>query len=385
MAEPNCMIGFAGPRVKLAETVLNTGRTFRQFKRRLIQDAEVTGNCYLHIEKNDAGAVLRLTFVDARTMTVVTDSYGDVVRWIQRYKGKTVEFDPDEILHFKITDDPNSPVFGLSPLETMFWDVKTDLAAQISNFAFFENDAVPAAQYILDEDLSDEEVNKAIEKLEEQFRGAEKRHQGAVMKGVREVKVLAFSQKDMEFNVLRRFTTEKVCAGFGVPKSILNYTDEVNYANGQEQTKKFWEGTIEPLQEAVQEFFNTKLLPAIGVNDIKLKFETRKFDDQTQMENGQRSDLVLGIRTINEIREARDLEPFDSAENGEWVDKPLIYGRGVTPVEDIGVDTGGGTLPTAADVTQLSVVLRQIDEASQRYADQQGNRGQGQPRKAPKG
>lgn len=357
--------------VELAEKMLASGKTWRQMKRRIIMDAEVTGNCYLHVEKSAGnGQPLKLTPVDPRTMSVVTDRYGDIVRWVQRYKGATVEFAPDEILHFKVTDDPNSPVFGLSPLETIFWEVKTDLAAVISNFAFFENDAVPAAQYILDEDISDEEAEEAIEKLKEQIRGAENRHQGAAMKGIKEVKILSVSQKDMEFHVLRRFTTEKICAGYGVPKSVLNYTDDVNYANGAEQTKKFWEGTIEPLQEALAEFINKQLLPALGVNDIVLKFETRKFDDAAFEAMSSRADLQLGVMTINEIREQRGLQPFSEADVGEWADKPIIYGRLVTPLEDVGVHTGDGYLPTVADEEGLEKALGMINEASQRYANQ---------------
>lgn len=367
--------------VKRAEAILNVrGRTFRQFKRRMIQDAEITGNAFMHVEKAALdGKPLTLSFVDPRTMHVVTDSYGTIVRWIQRYKGSTVEFQPDEILHFKLTDDPNSPVFGLSALETMFWDVKTDLAAQISNFAFFENDAIPAAQYILEEDLDDEEVDKAISKLQEQLRGAANRHQGAVMKGIKEVKMLGISQKDMEFHVLRRFTTEKVCAAYGVPKSILNYTDEVNYANGQEQTKKFWEGTIEPLQEAVQEFLNTQVLPAFGITDIKLCFETRKFDDREMREQSVRSNVQLGIMTINEAREEMDMEPLDETDNGELVNKPIIYVGNPRTLDDVGMGYGDGGLPTAADSAGLNKALGMIDQAAQRYADQN------QPRKAPKG
>ena len=43
---------------------------------------------------------------------------------------------------------------------------------------------------------------------------------------------------DMQYEVLRRFTTERVCAGYRVPKIISGYTDGVNYTNTETQYKK---------------------------------------------------------------------------------------------------------------------------------------------------
>lgn len=345
--------------VKVAEFVLNAKKTFRSLKRNIMRDAYVAGSSFIHLEMNAGGKPLGLQEIDPRTLKVVTDKYGTIIKWIQQVKADTVMFEPNEILPFSMFSDPDNPVFGISPVETAVWEIRSDQAAVINNYAFFQNSAVPAAQYILEEGLSDAEVKKTIELINDQLKGSENRHKSAALKGVKEIKVLGISPKDMEHEVLRRLTTEKVCAMTGVPKSILGYTDDVNLANGQEQTQKFWEGTINPVQEALAEWVNTKLLPVLGISDIKLEFETRSFDDREWNEASTRADVQNGILTINEARKFRGLPEFDEAIAGEFVNKPMVYGVTVTPIEDVGVDLSGSD-PMNGD--QIDAAVKMIDQ-----------------------
>lgn len=354
--------------VQVIESLINsrTGRfTFRKFKDEIIRHGGISGNAYVFIEKSVTGKILDLDIIDPRSMYVVTDKYGVVLYWIQKVKNDTQRFEPDEIAHFVFTKDPDSPVFGLSPIEPIVWDVRTDMAAMVSNYVFFENDAIPAAHYILNDDIGEKEQARAIQELERQIKGAEKRHKSIAVSGIKEIKTLAISNKDMEFHVLRRFTTEKVCSAYGVPKSILNYTDGVNYSNGKEQTEKFWEGTIEPLEKQFAEFINKTLLPLLGIDDIQLVFNPRSFDNREWNEASSREDVKQGILTINEARELRGKEPYDPKLVGEFVDKPVIWaGAGVRPLEDIGVDLADVD-PSSIDGAQKSIEL--IDNMINRH------------------
>jgi len=353
--------------VENAMQILNQNRTFRRWKADLIQDVMVSGNAYVHIEQGaGTGKPIALNFIDPRTMSAITDKHGSVLKWIQKVKSSTVEFKPDEIAQFIVQRDPNSPVFGLSPLEPIFWEVRTDQSAMISNYIFFENDAVPAAQYIMDDELTDEEQKRAVEALRKQIKGADKRHKSIAVKGVKDIKQLSVNAKDMEFHVMRMFTTEKICAAYGVPKSILNYTDSVNKATAEEQTKKFYQGTIRPLEELLAEFVNVQLLPKMGVTGIKLVFNPKTFENQQWNEASTRADQAQGIITINEARKLRGLEPYDANKEGEFVDKPvLLNGMGAVPLDDLGVDLGDVEPIDTED--QAEKEIAKIQEASQRY------------------
>jgi len=361
--------------VKNAEAILTYYSTLRSWYKELVNDASISGNAYYYIEKSKGnGQPLSICRLDPRMMIAVTDKYGTLIRWLQRAGAETVEFKPEEVVHFTTTKDPNSPVFGISPMEPILWDVRTDLAAMISNYSLFENDAVPASMYIFEEEMPDEEVERAVAKMKDELRGAENRHKSMAMKGLKEIKTISITNKDMEFTTLRRITTEKVCSAYGVPKSILGYTEDVNLANGQEQTQKFWEGTVQPLEEAIAEFINRKLLPLLGIEDIKFCFEARDFDNREWNEASTRADLQLGVRTINEVREERGLEPLDSGKYGDLVDAPIVYGGlGARPLEDIGVDMADG-YPPIADEDAAEKMLRRIDPVARAYEQRKAER-----------
>lgn len=323
--------------VKLAEQILNYSCSFRNFKNDIIKDHEVTGNGYALILKSVTGMPIGLQKIDPRTLTVVTDQYGNVKKWIQRVQGNTQEFNPKEIAHLKMLQDPDNPVFGLSQVETILWEVKQDIAAMITNYSFFENDATPAAQYILEDGLSDIEADKAIKMLKDQLQGSENKHKSIAIKGIKEIKQISISQRDMEFTGMRKLTTEKICSATGVPKAMLGYTDAVNYANGENQSKSFWENTIAPKEDAFEEWINS-ILKQCGIDKIKFLANPRDFENKEWNEASSRLDQQQGILTINDLREMRGKEPFDPKVYGEYVDKPIIFNGTATPLEDLGID-----------------------------------------------
>lgn len=347
--------------VKAAEAILTKNQTFRQWIKELVTDVSVAGNAYYYIEKSKGnGKPISLSRIDPRMVTAVTDKYGVLKRWVQRGGADSQVFLPEEVVHFITLKDPNSPVFGIAPLEPILWDIRTDLAAMISNYALFANDSTPASMFIFEEQMTDEEIGRQVKKIQEQLKGAENRHKSIGMKGLKEIKTVSITNKDMEFSTLRKITTEKVCATYGVPKSILGYTEDVNLANGEEQTKKFWEGTVEPLEEAIAEFINRKLLPALGITDVRLCFEVRDFDNREWDESSTRADLQLGILTLNEVREMRGKQPYDQGKHGELVDAPIVYGGiGARPLEDIGVDMDEG-FPAVVDEESAEKAMHRL-------------------------
>lgn len=360
--------------VKKAEDAFKyNGQSFRTIKEQMIKYVKVSGNAYLFVvrgkttEPGQTGKVLGFEVIDPRTISAVTNQYGDVLRWIQTVKGTTKEYNPDEILHLKLDTDPNNPVFGISPIEPMIWEVRTDLAAMISNYALFSNDSVPGAQYVLDEGLTDDEQDKAYKFIKDQLEGPENNHRSVVLPGVREIKNLRLTQRDMEFGIMRKLTTEKVCAGLGVPKAILNYTDGVNYANGDAQERKFWEGTINPLQGQYSDFINNQVLRVMGIDDIELEFHEKSFKDQQWDEASGRADLEHGVYTINEIREMRGYQKYEASQFGEFVDQPMIWnGMGVVPVGDLGIGMNPDGTPVVMTEDQVAKELAKIAKLSTR-------------------
>lgn len=153
------------------------------------------------------------------------------------------EYKPSEIFYIRRERSTRNPANGRSKLEGVVWDSMTDLEAMKSNYFFFENDSVPRALISLDPeaDWDDEDTIAAGRQIKKDLTGSENRHKSILSTLVKDVKMLTMSNKDIEFISQRKLTTDKVCAVFGVPKTILGYTENVNYANAQEQYQKYIE------------------------------------------------------------------------------------------------------------------------------------------------
>ena len=325
---------------KELDSILNYWQPWRALKSRIVRDFGVAGNAYCAITRNEAkNAVVGLQSLDPRTMALVSDKNGNVLKYIQRVGQNVVEFQPEEIIHFKIDTDPNHELFGFSPMETVIWEARTDLSAMMANYFFFENDAQPAVQYILEPNLSDEEKESARKFIEDQFKGVKNRNRSGILDGVKEVKTFNISQKDMEFLQGRRFTTEKICAAYGVPKFMLGYTDTVNNNNGTELKAKFYESTIQPLEEMMAEVMN-EFLERIGLAErIKFEFMPQTFIEQQSLEDRGLKLYQNGAMTLRQLKNMLNMEvtPEDEA-NPNFDQYILQSGASATLLSDVGVD-----------------------------------------------
>jgi phage portal protein BeeE len=247
-------------------------------------------------------------------------------------------FDRDEIAYFQLEEDPNNTYNWLPLLEWIIWESLSDLEASKSNFYFFKNNWVPNAIFMLDdEDYSEEEIEMASSKIKGDLTWSENAHKFIISNWIKDVKTLWLSNKDLEFINLRKLTTEKVCAVFWVPKSILWYIDVVNYSNAEQLSETFIENTVNPnavfLEYVINAIYNKFISTDLFSQWYKIKLDSETLSKRESIETGQREDMKLWILTINEIRKERGLEEYKDEE----ANKPLIP-KGFSLLEDLTVD-----------------------------------------------
>lgn len=253
--------------------------------------------------------------LDPRTMTKFIDSKGNITGYRQySSKGETRNYSTDEVAYFQFETDNDNNAFGLSALEGVVWDALTDLEANKSNYYFFDNDSVPRAVFILNDamDYEDDEVLAQVDSLKSQMTGSENKHKSITSNLIKDVKPIALNNKDMEFINQRKLTTEKVCATLEIPKSLLGYVDNVNYANAENLYKSWIETVIRPDEEYYEFIMNTCL--AKFTQDAQgyiVRLEGEDTNDVFKLHEDERKDVEKGIRTINEVRIDRGLDPLE--------------------------------------------------------------------------
>jgi HK97 family phage portal protein len=317
-------------------------RSFTDLKSIVMRDLGVCANAYATYVTNQAETkVLGLQVLDPRSMAVVIDKHGTLIRYIQRIQGQeAVLFLPEEIIHWKDDSDPEQPVFGFSRMESILWEAKTDLSAMVSNYTFFDNDAKPATVFIMDGGVDETELQKIKDKMDSKYKGAENRNKTSIMAGVKEIKTLGVSQRDMEFIQQRKFSTAKICAAYGVPEFVLGHTEAVNNNNGIELKKDFIMDTIIPLEHLFAETLNSTLLVKMGLEEVaKFKFNPQVIYEASEVEKRASELYKNGMLTLRQVKNMMGIEITTDDERQENFDSYILHsGAGAVLLEDVGID-----------------------------------------------
>lgn len=304
--------------------MLFSAPTFSKFKTDFFRNYLVSWEVYIMPVKNQKWENAWFRIIDSRMVVKAINTERNVIDHFDLYLwgNQHIVLKPNEIGFFKLEDDIHNQFNWMWLLTGIVYDWLSDLEAMKNNYYFYQNSAIPSALLLLDDTLTDDEMQIAKDQFEAQFKWSENNHKTMVAWWVKDIKTLSMTPRDMEFINQRNLTTEKVSAVFGVPKTILWYTNNVNYSNWQTLRKEFIEGTIRPYEKDFEyalnkclQMFRPDLFSKYWVKADGDQFEQTQEEKQTQVE-----DIRHGIRTINEVR----VERWYQRSSDENADKLLI-------------------------------------------------------------
>lgn len=291
-------------------------------KNRIVLNLESFGNAYIRRKYNVRG-VMGYEVLDSRHVTVITDSELVPTRYNYQNpgkKGKIETYEAKDIIHVVYDNDLDNPVFGISPLETLVVDVLGDEEANMSNYYFFQNDNIPSALFVLKAGLTAEQQKSVYEQIKESLTGGHNKYKSVASSSIEDVKPIGANHTDANFLEQRKYTTDKVCAALGVPKTILGYIEDANYSNGETQYEKFIENTIRPLENKLEEIFTIMLHDFAEYKKYYFSINDEHIDDLVKRSKLATDNVKAGIWTINE---ARLYVGYEALEN-ELANEPIV-------------------------------------------------------------
>lgn len=302
------------PALDLIERV-NNFMAFYDLAELTATNLELTGNSYWWLVRNAQNAIIEIyPWLTPDRITVVPgkDRFVDRYKYAQPGSGKSIDFDPADIIHFKYMN-PSDPYYGASPVQAARMAIETDLKASKWNFRFFKNSARPDGVLQFKDGLSEVQAKRAKEAFREAH-GEGQEHQVAVLsKG--EYKPTGLAQKDMEFLEQRKFGRDEVLAMFKVPKSVLGITEDVNYASSQAARMVFLDQVIKPKMRKFTTYLNEFLLPNFPDGDMLFfDFVDPTPSDATQTIARYNSGLTYGWLTPNEVRKGEGLPDVEGGD-----------------------------------------------------------------------
>jgi len=304
----------------------------KAFFKRIIRDYFVWWNVYIYKvssldEKgNRTWEITRLQILDPRFMTPITDKSGFILGYVQNIQGNITVFLPDEVSHLQYDSDIDDETVGLPLLRSLAIDLDLDQEAKDSNLAFFKNNQTPNSIIVLKDWISLEEWKAMSLVLKDTFKWGKNHHKAAMMAWVKEIVKVQDKIDDAQFLDMRKFTLDNTCALFWVPKSVLWYTEWVNYSNSERQSAEYIENTIVPTEEIISEFL-TEIIQEIWFEDTTFIFIDDHLD-RKQIKAKTTIELIGGwVMTIDEWRENLWLEPFKTKESQSlwmWTNKKIV-------------------------------------------------------------
>lgn len=222
-------------------------------------------------------------------------------------------FEPYQILHFR-DPDPNDPYEGIGVVQSIPEWVDAENLASAYNRAFFENAARPDAVLEAEHGYTETQMNVVRRSFEDRYRGVDKAHKTLMLpKGVT-FKDIQRSQKEMDFVESQRENRDKILAAFGVPRTRIGLTDDVNRANAEATIFAFAEHTVKPKMELITTYLNEFLVPRFG-DDLFFDFDSPVPADR-EADREDRKAALAGqpYKSINEVREEEGDTPIEGGD-----------------------------------------------------------------------
>jgi HK97 family phage portal protein len=301
---------------------------------------QLTGNAYLHpIVSETIGVPIELWNMQSDMVTIVPDGKMDLVEsYVYGKQPNTVDFRKDEVLHEK-QPNPSDPFYGLG------WVVAALDAADLLNSMdeyeqnVLDNQARPDWAIMVKEHLTDGQYQRLMQQVERQLGGKNNRSRPFIFEGGTDGKPMSFSPQDLAFDSGEKRKIEVIAAIAGVPVTKLKANDP-NLANAREGNLGWLRDTIVPYLTLDESFLNRQLLPLFGMfaDTLFLAYDDPVSADRSQQATIDASDINAGIRTRNEVRAERGLEPI--SEGGD----ELFVPAGSVPI-DIAIEQARNPQP----------------------------------------
>lgn len=159
--------------------------------------------------------------------------------------------------------NPIDPYRGLSPIGSLLLDIEGERAAAAYNNNFFRNGAEPGGIIESPQTLSDPEFESLLARWRQSHQGVSNAHRVAVLEKGKWVE-RKYTNRDMQFVDLRRFSSETFRQAYRFPKPMLGDVEDINRANAEAAEVVFARWAMKPRLTRLRSSLNDDFLPLFG-------------------------------------------------------------------------------------------------------------------------
>lgn len=309
-------------------------RWLRQVERQL----QITGECFIYLARSGgkSGQVTETQILPGSAIQVHPGKTG-IKKYSYRPNGQTepITIEPERMIFLRY-DDPYDPVRGCSPLAAAWREIQTDNVMVDYRKAFFDNAAIPGGVLTTNLPANAEQLRQWSEDFTDKFSGAKNAGRTPALAGGLTYERAGAMPKEIDFANIGAIPETRICMAFSVHPILIaakHGLDRSTYSNFKEAHAAYWEDTVVPEMELIQDEF-TVSLTSIGDPNF-CAFDSSGVPamqpDAEKVQQIANAGLISGGITVNEYRQKVGFNPVP---DGDVYYRPTS----LTPIPDGDLD-----------------------------------------------
>jgi len=241
----------------------------------------------------------------------------------------------------------SSYYYGCSPTEALADEIKIGIARLMFVLAYYERGSVGNMIHVAPPRIPPDKVEEAVRLFNAQVSGnLGKRRQYNVIQGFQDEgkqEQIIFPSEPSMADVFDDLLIRKIAFGFGnSPQRLLK---PMNRGSAQVSQQAANEEGIRPWMDWVIKLVNFIIQRKFGMEEYEIDLKPDFDTDPTKRQKADASDVNEGIRTRNEVRESRGLDPIDDPMASQLC---ITTANGVVRLGDVVTagNQGPGQVPT---------------------------------------
>lgn len=172
-----------------------------------------------------------------------------------------------DVIAITYADRPDREPTGIGPLEVILREVALLNIKNDFLKSFFDSGAMPVYGLVPHPDageISQAQADVIREGWRQRYGGMRGSVEPAILAGITDVKRLSFDFDELAWQDLRDIDELAICTAFGIPPILVGTRyglERSTFANYQEARRSFYEDTVAPLMNRIEDAFSRSLMP----------------------------------------------------------------------------------------------------------------------------
>lgn len=247
-------------------------------------------------------------------MQLIPDATNKVAKYIYKVGGKSIEFAPEEIIHFR-NPHPMSLHWGMGSIEPSESLYSGFINRNTLEDKFMENGAQVSGIMVRDteSDIDPEQWAALKKKFNLEYSGKRNAGKTAFLNGKWAYHKLGMTQAEMESLEKEKWSVHQIFLNHGVPLSVAGIEGAANYATAKQDEINFRRYKVVPLIDALIGKINQDgFFRGNAPDNLRMCYDLTGLVDVEQIVKEYGPLVELGAMTRNEIREMCGLSDIDN-------------------------------------------------------------------------